>query len=679
MFEFNALNLCSINVRGIRDSIKRKAFFLYLRRQNSNILFLQETHSNTEDETFWKSQWGEKNYFCHGTNHSAGVAILMNKFNGSVIESVFSNEGRWIILILEMDNVKFIICNVYGPNRSSHSKNMFLNLSGKLLEIKNKYNNAVTIIGGDYNDAPDENMDRHPHRITATPAFKATSFLCQNLTLIDAWRFMNADVVDFTWSNTNHTQQSRIDLWLLACQDVQYISEVNHQIAPLSDHKLITLKVQGKKGKLNSRGYWKLNNKLLEDHQFKENVTNLATNIFDKEEMDCIQKWEFFKYKVREMAIARSKKIKKMNETKENELLNRIQELLSKQNPTEDERVNLKTCSEQLDKIYIDLAKGAFIRSRAKWLEQGEKNTSYFFSLEKRNRKQSNITSLNIYGNISSNSQDISNYITEFYRQLYESKVDVEKSQQFIEHIKQFTNKISEKYRDTCDEEIRQTELDEVIKSMKIGKSPGNDGLTVEFYICFWDIIKDMFFQVLKECINRNEMTTTMKQGLITLIPKPGKDHLIIENWRPISLLNTDYKIVAKLFSKRLKKYLDEIISENQNGFMANRHISSNIRLVLDLIDYSEHITSEALLLFLDFYKAFDSVEHSFIFKALKIFGFGDKFIQNVSMFYKDITATVLLYPNVSKSFPVLRGVRQGCPLSAFLDCSSTIVLAHIK
>ena len=121
------------------------------------------------------------------------------------------------------------------------------------------------------------------------------------------------------------------------------------------------------------------------------------------------------------------------------------------------------------------------------------------------------------------------------------------------------------------------------------------------------------------------------------------------------------------MFSKRLKAHLDEIISENQNGFMANRHISSNIRFVLDLIDYSEHVTSEALLLFLDFYKAFDSIEHSFILQALKIFGFGDTLIQNVGMLYKDIRSTILLYPNVTKCFPVSRGVRQGCPLSTFL------------
>lgn len=112
---------------------------------------------------------------------------------------------------------------------------------------------------------------------------------------------------------------------------------------------------------------------------------------------------------------------------------------------------------------------------------------------------------------------------------------------------------------------------------------------------------------MFKECIDRQEMTATMKQGLITLIPKPDKDHLLIENWGPISFLNIDYKISSQVYAKCVKNNLDEI-SENQNGFTAKRHISSNIRLILDLIDYSDYVNSNALLVFLDFYKAFDSI-----------------------------------------------------------------------
>lgn len=102
---------------------------------------------------------------------------------------------------------------------------------------------------------------------------------------------------------------------------------------------------------------------------------------------------------------------------------------------------------------------------------------------------------------------------------------------------------------------------------------------------------------------------------------------------------------------------------------MTNRHISSNIRLVLDLLDYSHYIESEALLVFLDFYKAFDTVEHSFLVKALKIFGFGQNFISTVEMFYKNINSSVMLYPNTARRFPYEMFVRVVFSLLFISDC----------
>ena len=100
----------------------------------------------------------------------------------------------------------------------------------------------------------------------------------------------------------------------------------------------------------------------------------------------------------------------------------------------------------------------------------------------------------------------------------------------------------------------------------------------------------------------------------MTLIPKPNKDTLDIDNWRLISLLNND----GKLFAKRLKQGLHHIIDEEQSGAMHGRHISNNIRMILDVIDYNDLILDDSFLMFVDFYKAFDTVEHEFMFKAIR-------------------------------------------------------------
>lgn len=102
------------------------------------------------------------------------------------------------------------------------------------------------------------------------------------------------------------------------------------------------------------------------------------------------------------------------------------------------------------------------------------------------------------------------------------------------------------------------------------------------------------------------------------------------------------------VYTRRLKKDLEEIIGETQTGFMSNRHISSNIRLVLDLLDYSDNIDNDSLIVFLDFYKAFDTIEHYFLFKMLQTFGFGQNFVSTIEMFYKDIDSCVIHYQKIS-------------------------------
>ncbi len=140
-------------------------------------------------------------------------------------------------------------------------------------------------------------------------------------------------------------------------------------------------------------------------------------------------------------------------------------------------------------------------------------------------------------------------------------------------------------------------------------------------------------------------------------------------------MLNIDYKILASIFSVRIKNTLDLIIDDTQSGFMRNRHISNNIRLVLDFIDYPHLYSDKSFILFLDFHKAFDTVEHHFIFSALKKFGFGNYFIKTIKTLYFNGNCSIKLRAGTSPRFNLNRGIRQGCPISPylFLLCSQLI------
>ena len=417
------------------------------------------------------------------------------------------------------------------------AKRLYTQLTSELKKIKDKYNNAHLIIGGDLNDTPDDQIDRIPARIPPSSKFKAISHLCEHLNVMDVWRYMHPYHKEYTWSNTQGSSQSRIDLWLLSSHTFQFVSESSHSYAPFSDHKMIVIQFTNPQEQTKTmRGYWKLNCDILKDETFCRLEKAVASDIFNDREMNSGQKWEFFKFKIRELAIKHSKEIKKRNNHKENETINELNFLLNKGSLTEEEESKLTHLKAEIDRLYMNMTKGAFIRSRAKWLEKGEKNTSYFFALEKRNYKKNNITSLKIDNSISSNPSDIANHTLKFYSDLYSSVYNQTECEKFIDSVKEFTPQISIEFKSDCDRPILKSEILDAINKMKKGKSPGMDGLPIEFYLCFWSIIETPLFEMIKECIDKEEMITTMKQGIITLIPKPDKDHLSLDNWRPITL-----------------------------------------------------------------------------------------------------------------------------------------------
>ncbi len=188
--------------------------------------------------------------------------------------------------------------------------------------------------------------------------------------------------------------------------------------------------------------------------------------------------------------------------------------------------------------------------------------------------------------------------------------------------------------------------------------------------------VSPFLLKVFEESFELEALPSTMTQGVITLIPKPNKDKECLENWRPITLLNNDYNILASVLARRMKDVLNIIIDESQSGFMEKRHITNNIRLILDLLDYKYLVTNDNFLLFLDFYKAFDSLEHKFIFQALAKFGFGDYFCKAIRTLYRNNNSAIKLKCGTSPRFNLSRGVRQGCPISPYLFLLASQFLA---
>ena len=164
---------------------------------------------------------------------------------------------------------------------------------------------------------------------------------------------------------------------------------------------------------------------------------------------------------------------------------------------------------------------------------------------------------------------------------------------------------------------------DEILFSLKKSSndtSPGCAGFMYEFFKFFWRDLGAYLLSAVNTCFQKGELTDSLKRGIITCIPKGNKDKLLLKHWRPISLLNTSCKLASSSIAERVKLVLPSIINEDQTGFISGRYIGENIRILYDILQYTEDYNLPGMLLLIDFEKAFDSLSWDFLFNVLTFF-----------------------------------------------------------
>ena len=193
--------------------------------------------------------------------------------------------------------------------------------------------------------------------------------------------------------------------------------------------------------------------------------------------------------------------------------------------------------------------------------------------------------------------------------------------------------------------------------------SPGEDGLSNEFYKDFSDNLIAPLTILFNKFLNGLSLPSEMKYGTTITLYKNKGDPGDLGNRRPITLLNNDYKLYSSILNKRILKTLPSILSYRQQGFVPKRSILEN-PLLLDLIIRSSKTHTIA---FIDFWKAFDSVSHIAISKALYCFGFPQQFIRAIKKLIKGSNIKININNYLTDPIPILKGTKQGDPISPSL------------
>ncbi|KAK3538866.1 hypothetical protein QTP86_018775, partial [Hemibagrus guttatus] len=208
-------------------------------------------------------------------------------------------------------------------------------------------------------------------------------------------------------------------------------------------------------------------------------------------------------------------------------------------------------------------------------------------------------------------------------------------------------------------------ELHAALSTMSGGKAPGVDSLPLELYKFLWKELGEDLLEVLEESRRERCLSLSSRRAVITLLPKKG-DLQDIKNWRPVSLLCTDYKVMSKALANRLRDIMDFVIQTDQTYCVPNRSIIDNVSLIRDILDVSRSLVVDLGLISLDQEKAFDRVEHQYLWKTLEAFGLSPSLIAMIKVLYQDVESVLKINGGLSAPFKVQRGIRQGCSLSAW-------------
>jgi len=432
-----------------------------------------------------------------------------------------------------------------------------------------------------------------------------------------------------------------------------------------SDHQAVVIEIglpENKKKKFPTP-YWKMNLKNLKEEELQENIINIINKYKTKKNKNTTESWEMLKKQIQDLSKKYAKKAAEERRKYKSFISNALTSIASTiEEEGEETKERYLNLQQQARNIYDEEIKGAKIRTKNIQEINEETASLYHINQEKTNAKEKNITKIIIEDITYNNPEEIQKQIDQYYTKLYTLIKPNNPKKDFNSAIKP---KINRKTKKELVKPIEEVEIQRAIKETKENKSPGIDGIPNEFYKTFTQHLTPILLETFNHILFNKQMSTTQKTGAITLIHKSGpKENL--NNWRPVSLLCSDYKILARILASRMKPTLNKIINPNQTGGIPRRSIADNLTTIRNFIIDTTDTEGKAIVS-VDFEKAFDKVDRQQIYTAMKKLGFPKSYINYIKILMEDVKSKIITNGKTGKSITMTRGIKQGCPLAGFL------------
>lgn len=660
------LRLASYNVKGVLNPVKRSKILGKMKKDKVDIIFLQETHLTESEHAKLKRQGFNQVYSSsYKTGRRRGVATLITKrLIFEKISETSDKEGRYNMLVGKLEGSEVTLLNVYVPPGATWE---FYRQVFDLMITKAR---GMVICGGDFNLRLNPKWDVSRPTQTNTISKKVRKMMSE-MGICDVWRELNPTTRDYTFYSSPHKTYSRIDYFFMYSKDIGFVKSCKIGIMDLSDHSPVYLDLNFKNNK-NSFS-WRLNLNALKGKMKKElqEEIRLYLSENDNGEVSPLMVWDAGKAVLRGKIIAKLALQKRLRQEKLNKLEKELENLEKKhkKDVQMDTTKKIKEIKNQIKEIYEVEIQKKLIFLKQNYYEVGNKSAkilAYKLKKQQAERVVYKITDP-ITKQIKLDFQDIHSCFEKYYKNLYTRMVS--KGNKTPESLLASLNlpTITEDQNKVLLANVTIEELQQAISRLKPNKSPGSDGFTAEWYKTFSDLLSPLLLRTFNWAIKNGEIPPSWREAIITVIPKDGKDKTDCSSYRPISLLNQDYKLFTSILAKRLEIILPDIIQLDQTGFIKQRQTQDNVRRTIHVINHINQDKLEAVLLGLDAEKAFDSVDWSFLYKTLERFQFHNDFVKVIQALYFKPTAKIRINGGLSNNFELERGCRQGCPISPLL------------
>ncbi|GLT28935.1 hypothetical protein SLA2020_038370 [Shorea laevis] len=647
------MKLLSYNVRGFGSNVKRKAVRSLVRKEGINFACFQETKIEYIDQDICLSIWGQGNFdwvYKASVGKSGGLLCVWDNdvfVKDTVVEipGALAIYGMWGV-----KKQKCCIVNVYASCNRNERVETWTELQKMIEEGE-----GFWCIAGDFNSVRSEEERRgrseHSHYREDLNDFIESAEL-NDLPLTRR---------KFTWYKSDGSAMSRLDRFLLSDDLLNFWGEccqigLNRSI---SDHcPVILKKVDSDWG---PKPFRVLN--CWDQHpDFIETVENIwkTTEVRGWKGYVCKEKFKHLRYNLKKwntevfgnfehQIIEAEAKIREVDDKNEHTGV------------TEEDILSRREGFSELWAAWHRREVAWKQKSKLDWVQQGDVNSKLFHRIASGNRARKLIRGIYKNGSWMEEPSGVRQEVREYFKNIFqEDQWDRPK----LDGL-QF-KQLDDEDRIWLERDISAEEVKQAVWECGGDKSPGPDGFNFHFIRSIWRVVEKDVVDFVQEFSNNGKLVRGLNSSFIVLVPKKGNP-VDLKDYRPISLINSLYKIISKVLANRIKKVLVKVISGTQSAFLGGRQITDGILILNEVVEEIKKKKVSSFIFKADFEKAYDCVNWSFLDEMMWRLGFGEKWREWIKECLQTASVSVLVNGSPTEEFKMERGIRQGDPIAPFL------------